>query len=287
MCSPAVTQAVQERITREGLPKVSRRGILKMSGAAFAGLAAAGIGLPARRAAAQDGMALSVVDLSHVYGTNMATYSPGEGPTREAYVTVEENGFLINIWTLFEHSGTHVDFPAHFIAGGTEVADYDPSLLLAPAVVVDISAKAAENADATLDVADLEAWEAENGEIPAGAVVIMNSGWDAKWGEPDAFRGTDAEGGQHYPGFSGEAVAWLLENRDVNGIGVDTLSLDPGISATFDAHYGILGADKYGLENVANLGALPAAGAWVVVGIPRWEASGGGPARILGLVSGM
>ncbi|MBW4439410.1 MAG: cyclase family protein [Pleurocapsa minor GSE-CHR-MK-17-07R] len=284
MCSPEVAKVVQERIAREGLPQVSRRGLLKMSGAAFAGLAAAGVGLPARRAAAQEGSGLTVVDLSHVYGPGMATYSPGEGPTREEYVTVEANGFLINIWTLFEHSGTHVDFPAHFIAGGTQVADYDPGLLIAPAVVVDISAKAAENPDTTLDVADLEAWEAANGEIPEGAVVIMNSGWDAKWSEPDAFRGTDAEGGQHYPGFSGEAVAWLLENRAVNGIGVDTLSLDPGISTTFDAHYGILGADKYGLENVANAGALPAVGAWVVVGVPRWEASGGGPARLLGLV---
>lgn len=286
MCSPQVTEAVAERIRREGLPQLTRRGLLKTGGVAAAGLALGGLALPARRAAASS-EGWHVIDLSHVYSPNMPTYTPGEAPTVEPFVTVEANGFLIQFWTLYEHSGTHVDFPAHFIADGTTVDNYDPNLLLAPAVVIDISAKAADDADAMLTIEDIEAYEAANGQIPEGAVVFMNSGWAARWPGED-YRNADAEGGQHYPGFSGEAAAWLIENRGINGIGVDTLSLDPGNSATFDTHYTILGAGKFGAENVGNLDALAAAeGAMVVIGIPRWEGSGGGPARVLALVPGM
>jgi kynurenine formamidase len=285
MCSPEVAKVVSERIAREGLPQVTRRGLLKAGGL---GAAAAALGGFVPRVAAQEmSGGYSVVDLSHVFGENMPTYTPGEGPTREDFVTVEANGFFIQYWTLYEHSGTHSDFPAHFIADGATVDSYDPGLLLAPAVVINIAEKAAENPDAMVEPADLEAWEAANGTIPEGAVVLMNSGWAARWPNEE-YRNADADGVQHYPGFSGEAVTWLIEERGINGIGVDTLSLDPGNSATFDAHYATLGAGKYGLENVANLDAIEGvAGAMIVVGIPRWEASGGGPTRVLALVPSM
>jgi kynurenine formamidase len=288
MCSPKVMEAVRLALKHDAPRHVhvhtealSRREMLRMGGLASAGLAmgAAGLALP-QRARAQE--AMRVVDLSHVFGTNIPTYLLDEKPQRETFVTVEENGFYIQRWNYTEHAGTHVDIPAHFIADGETVDNYLPELLVGPAVVIDITEKAALDPDAVLDVADIEAWEAANGEIPAGAIVFMDSGWAARWNSIEEFRNADADGVMHFPGFSPEAALFLLEERDIHGIGVDTLSLDPGISATFDVHVSVLGAGKFGVEGVANLGAL-ANGATVIVGVPRWEAGSGGPCRLLAL----
>lgn len=228
---------------------------------------------------------MTVVDLSHVFGTAIPTYLPGEEPQRETFVTVENDGFYIQRWNYTEHAGTHVDAPAHFHTDGESIDVYAPELLYSPAVVIDISAKAAEDPDAALDVEDIEAWESANGEIPAGALVFMYSGWDAKWDDVEAFRNADADGVMHFPGFSPEAAAFLLEERDIHGIGVDTLSLDPGNSTTFDVHVNVLGAGKYGVEGVANLTSImDAPGATVVVGVTRWEEGSGGPCRLLALM---
>jgi kynurenine formamidase len=225
-----------------------------------------------------------VIDLSHVFGTAIPTYLPDEKPKREDFVTVERDGFYIQRWIYTEHAGTHVDIPAHFIAGGQTVDEYPAQLLVGTAVVIDISEKAAQNADATLDMADVEAWERANGKIPEGAIVFMYSGWEARWDDPIAFRNADANDVQHYPGVDAEAATFLIEERKINGVGVDTLSLDFGASTTFDAHYAILGRGKFGIENVANLKQIMGRQATVVVGLPRWEKGSGGPARVLALV---
>lgn len=281
MCSPQVHQAVHERIQREGLPTFSRRNFLKLGSITAAGLAVASA-VPARRAAAQE-MTGGVVDLTHVFGTNIPTYLIDEKPQREDYVTVEANGFYIQRWNFTEHASTHVDAPAHFVAGAETIDTYAAANLISPLVVIDISAKAADNADATLDVADIEAWLAENGEIPAGALVCMYSGWDTRWESIEDFRNADDAGVMHFPGFSAEAATYLLEEHDIHGIGVDTLSLDPGPSATFDVHYAVLGAGKYGVEGLNNLSQLIGTQANVVIGVPRWEAGSGGPCRALAL----
>jgi kynurenine formamidase len=283
MCSPKVAEVVRERIAKEGLPNLSRRSFLRLGGMTTAGAALSSLIGPAALARAQEASG-EVIDLSHVFGTNVPTYLLGEGPQREDFVTVENDGFYIQRWNFTEHAGTHVDIPAHFVSGAETVDNYPAQLLIAPAVVIDISAKAAENADSALEVADIEAWESANGEIPAGAVVFLYSGWDTKWDDPIAFRNADADDVQHYPGFSAEAAAFLVEQRDIRGVGVDTLSLDPGNSTTFDAHITILSAGKYGIEGVANLALIKDRQATVFVGVPRWEGGSGGPARVLALV---
>jgi len=283
MCSPKVAQVVRERIRHEGRPAISRRNFLKMGGITAAGLAVASAALPTRMVRAQE--AMQVVDLTHVFATSVPTYLLGENPAREDFVTVAANGFYIQKWNFGEHAGTHMDFPAHFVEGATTVDNYDANLLISPAVVIDISAKAAEDPDAMLDVADIEGWESANGEIPAGAVVFMYSAWDEKWSDPLAFRNADDDDVQHYPGFSPEAATFLIAERDIHGIGVDTLSLDPGNSSTFDVHVTVLSAEKYGIEGVANLKSIMGKSATVVAGIPRYEEGSGGPARILALVS--
>ncbi len=135
-----------------------------------------------------------------------------------------------------------------------------------------------------LDMADIEAWESANGEIPAGALVCMYSGWEERWSDAEKFRNADADGVQHYPGFSPEAAKFLVEERDIHGIGVDTLSLDFGASTTFDVHVTVLAAGKYGIENVANLKQLIGHEATVVAGLPRWEKGSGGPCRLLAMI---
>ncbi|MDX1994700.1 MAG: cyclase family protein [bacterium] len=283
MCSSGVAETVRQRVEREGLPSLSRRNFLRLGGMGVASAAAASLVGTAAKVGAQETTG-EVVDLSHVFGTNIPTYLPDEKPQHEDFVTVENDGFYIQRWNFTEHAGTHVDIPAHFIADGETVDNYAADLLISPAVVIDISAKAAEVDDATLDVADIEAWESANGEIPAGAVVFLYSGWDARWEDPEAFRNADADGVQHYPGFSAEAATFLVEQRDIRGIGVDTLSLDVGASTTFDVHYIILGAGKYGIEGVANLAIIKDRQATVFVGVPRWENGSGGPARVLAVI---
>jgi kynurenine formamidase len=108
----------------------------------------------------------------------------------------------------------------------------------------------------------------------------MSSGWDAKAGDDVAFKNVGADGKYHFPGFGADAVELLIK-RKAGAIGVDTMSLDPGNSTTFEAHLAWLGADRYGLENVANLGAIPPRGATLIVGVIPWEAGSGGPCRLL------
>ncbi len=284
MCSPKVAKAVHDRVRAEGLPGVNRRDFLRLGGMTAALTALSSVAVGRARAHGDEEHMQRVIDLSHVFGTTIPTYLPDEKPQREDFVTVEANGFYIQRWTFTEHAGTHVDIPAHFIGGAATVDAYPADLLVAPGVVIDISAKTADTDDATLDLADIEAWEAANGMIPEGAIVFAYSGWDARWATPDAFRNADADGVQHYPGFSAEAATFLVEQRSINGIGVDTLSLDVGASSTFDVHYIILGAGKFGIEGVANLSELLGKSATIVVGLPRWEAGSGGPARVLALV---
>lgn len=283
MCSHEVAKTVRERVKKEGLPDLSRRNFLRLGGITAAGATVASFIGTTALARAQEASG-EVVDLSHVFGTNIPTYLLDEKPQHEDFVTVENDGFYIQRWNFTEHAGTHVDIPAHFIADGETVDNYPADLLISPAVVIDISAKSAENADAALDVADIEAWESANGEIPTGSLVFLYSGWDTRWSDPEAFRNADADGVQHYPGFSPEAATFLVEQRDIRGIGVDTLSLDIGTSTTFDVHVTILAAGKYGIEGLNNLAAIKDRQATVFVGVPRWENGSGGPARVLAVI---
>lgn len=274
MCNAHVAQTVSERIKTEGLPSVSRRSFLKMGSILTAGAALA------PQAVRADMPERSLVDLTHAFTTDFPVFPGGPQAQRETLVSVEENGYYIQRWNFAEHTGTHMDFPGHFIADGLRTDTYPVEMLMGPAVVIDISARAEDDADTMVTVDDLKSWEMENGEIPEGAFVMMYSGWEHLIGT-QAFLGDDS--GLHFPGFSGEASQWLVDERSIHGIGVDTLSIDHGPSATFDTHYIILGAGLLGIENVANLSAIMDTSATVICGIPRYEEGSGGPARILAL----
>jgi kynurenine formamidase len=282
MCLPGTVEAVRRGIEAEESTS-HRPGVTRRATLAGAGAAALTALVPSRAAADDDDDGARRArhqDLTHVFTAGFPVFT-GDAPARRTLTTIQANGFYSQGWSFGEHSGTHVDAPGHFVAGGRLVTALRPEELFAPAVVIDISARAAADPDAAVEVADVRRFERRHGRIPRGAIVFMYSGWEERLPDPAAFKNTGADGAYHFPGFGIDAVEWLLEHRRPTGIGVDTISLDPGASTTFDVHRRLLGADRYGIENVANLRRIPPLGARVVVGVVPWQEGSGGPCRLL------
>jgi kynurenine formamidase len=278
MCLPGTVETVREQTDKEGVPLVDRRTAL-LGGAA----AAVGAALPANALAARPAKK-RFRDLTHVFRANFPIYgSPPQfvSPSRKTIVEVVPDGFYGQEWTFWEHSGTHVDVPGHFVATGRRSPQITPRELIVPIVVIDISSRVASNPDAVVTPDDLRAFERRHGRIPKRALVAMYSGWETRVGDPAAFRNADASGVFHFPGFGKSAVDWLLTRRRITAIGVDTLSLDHGPSTSFDVHVTLLGADKYGVEALANLKKIPPRGATAYVGLVPWEEGSGGPCRVI------
>jgi kynurenine formamidase len=223
-----------------------------------------------------------VVDLTHTLSASFPMTWPNPF-VLEQVSKLGKDRWNAYRWHLQEHSGTHLDAPLH-CTDGPSGDRIDAEQLVGPLVVVDIRARANANADAQLTPDDLKVWEQQHGPVPAGAIVALFSGWDARVGEARKFFGLDDKGRYHFPGFHVEAVQFLQEQRSVKGIATDTLSLDPGPSTDFPAHHYWLGHQKWGLENVANLGQVPAQGAIIVVGSPKIAGCTGGPSRVLALL---
>ncbi|WGH79970.1 cyclase family protein [Jannaschia ovalis] len=273
MCNLCVVESVKERM-------LSRRDLFRAGAAAGAVAATGGMlkGTPAM-AAGHGG----VVDMTHVYGPDFPTYFGEPGIAIDQGASFAESGFNLFNLAINEHTGTHIDAPLHFSADGQAVDEIPVGNLVCPLAVIDIAARAAEDADAQVTPDDLRAWIAANGEIPDRACVAMHSGWAAKVGT-DGFRNADADGAMHFPGFHIEAAQMLMEETGATSIAVDTLSLDHGPSADFATHYAWLPSGRYGIENIAGLDQVPAAGATLVVGAPTHRGGSGGPARIFAMV---
>lgn len=188
-----------------------------------------------------------------------------------------------------EHGGTHLDAPIHF-AEGKRTADQIPlDQLMAPAVVIDVSAKAAADPDYRLTTEDVRAWETKHGPIQKGTIVLLRTGWGKRWPDRKRYMGDDKPGDAsnlHFPSYGAEAARYLVEQRKVGVLGVDTASIDHGPSKDFIVHQIANGANVPGLENVASLEEVPETGAWVIA-LPMKIAGGsGGPVRIVALVPG-
>jgi kynurenine formamidase len=275
MCSPAVIESA--------LAGVSRREALHLAAGVFAGaLTGPSRGAASERAAEKRTIAAgNVLDLTHVLSPAFPIW-PGNAPIKVTNTaTLAKDGYYANRWDLAEHHGTHLDAPAHFAPDGLTAERLGGSSLVVPAAVIDLRERARKDADAVVTVDDLKAWEKAHGRLPKQCGVFLCSGWDAKAGDARAFLGQDRSKALHFPGFSKEACAFLLAEREVAGLGVDTLSLDCGASKDFAAHKVWLGAGKWGLECVANLARLPPSGATAFVGAPKVSGASGGPTRVL------
>jgi kynurenine formamidase len=224
-----------------------------------------------------------VVDLTHTHSPEFPTFFGTPGVSLKKLKSFKPDGFNLTEWTVLEHSGTHLDAPIHFSENGMGPEAIPVDQLVVPLAVIDVSAKAAGNADYQLSPDDIKSWERKHGRLPKGCCVAMHSGWD-KHVASTRFVGKDASGVFHFPGVHPEATAMMLNERQVVGLAVDTLSLDHGPSKDFRTHYAWLPAGRWGLENVAGLASLPARGATLVVGAPKIKGATGGPSRVLALV---
>lgn len=267
----------------------------RLAGTALAAVVLGGgcrpAGPPDNPLAAFDGSGGRWVDLSHSFGPNTIywpTDTVGFQHVELAYGVVEGGWFYSSYaFASAEHGGTHLDAPSHF-AEGRRTADQVPlSSLIAPASVVDVSAKATP--DYQLSATDLEAWEAEHGRIADGSILLVRTGWSERWSDRTAYLGTSATGPAavaelHFPGIGPDAAQWLVDNRSVVAVGIDTPSIDYGQSVNFESHVILYARNVVGFENVAKLDELPATGAAVVALPMKIEQGSGGPLRIVAYV---
>jgi kynurenine formamidase len=195
--------------------------------------------------------------------------------------------YAANDFCAAEHGGTHLDAPIHFAEGRWTADEVPLDRLRGPAAVVDVSATAAADPDLLVGVRQLEADEAAHGRIPDGAMVLLRTGWGRYWPDTERYLGTAARGDVehlHFPGLSDEAARWLLRERRIRGVGIDTASIDRGQSRDFRAHRVLGEANALIFENLANLEALPARGA-VFLGLPmKIRGGSGGPLRAIALL---
>jgi kynurenine formamidase len=197
--------------------------------------------------------------------------------------TVKADGVYANRWELTEHVGTHLDAPCHFIEGGRAVDQLPVDELLAPLAVVSIANRAATNPDAALEHEDLVAWERAHGRLPNGAAVFLHTGWEVRAKDAPTFVNMDANGTMHFPGFSEQATEFLVSERAIAGIGIDTLSIDPGRDTTYRVHKRLFAAGKWAVECLANLGRVPMVGAFAFIAPVKVQGASGAPARVVAL----
>lgn len=236
----------------------------------------------------------SWVDLSYPFDST-TIYWPTAQPFRLEVVSAQRTAagyyYAANNIAAAEHGGTHLDSPIHFAEGKWTTDQIPLDRLIGPAVVVDVSAAVTRTgADYLVAARDFTHWEAAHGAIPQGAIVLVRTGWGARWPDRARYLGTTKTGQEavaelHFPGIAPEAARWLV-GRKVRAVGIDTPSLDYGQSQTFGTHVLLLGENIPGLENLANLERLPAAGAFVIALPMKIGGGSGGPLRIVAWVGG-
>ncbi len=232
-----------------------------------------------------------VVDLTYAFDEHTLYWpnSPSSFELKQLALGPTPGGYFYasNSFCAPEHGGTHLDAPIHFFEHGLTADQIPPRQLIAPAVVIDITGKTSSNADYRLTADDVRQWESRNGAIPAGAIVLLRTGWGKRYPDRKSYFGDDTPGATnnlHFPSFGEDAARLLVSERHVGAIGLDTPSIDYGPSKDFIVHQVAMGANVPGLENVANLDRLPEKGAWVVA-LPMKIAKGsGGPLRIVALI---
>jgi kynurenine formamidase len=211
------------------------------------------------------------------------TFWPTGAPFKKIVLVDYDQGYRLHKFDMGESTGTHVDAPSHLFKGHPSIDKIPLADLLAPAVVINVQDQVAANPDYRLSTEDILAWEAKHGPIPAGSLVILNTGWHKRIGDAQHYLNMDANKVMHFPGYSKESAELLLK-RDVVSIGIDTLSLDHGPSKDFPTHVVMLGANKYMIENLANLDALPPTGATVIIGLLPVQDGTQAQARIFALL---
>lgn len=207
------------------------------------------------------------------------------GPTEAGYY------YAANDFCTAEHGGTHLDAPVHFAEGRHSAERIPLERLVGPAAVVDVSGAAAADPDYRVTVSDLMAWEVEHGQIADGAILLLRTGWGGRWPDRESYLGTTLTGAEavpllHFPGLHPDAARWLVEQRRIDALGIDTPSIDYGQSTLFQSHRILYAENVPAFENVAALDRLPPTGAYVVALPMKITGGSGGPLRVVGVIPG-
>jgi kynurenine formamidase len=240
---------------------------------------------------------LRVVDLTTPLGPDtpvidlppMFAPSPGLTITEISRYNERGPGWYWNILNLGEHTGTHFDAPIHWVTGkdlpNNATDTIPPRKFIGPACVIDVTADVAKDEDFLLSIERVQAWEAQHGRIPAGAWVLLHTGW-SKRTTREAFLNVKADGA-HSPGFHQTCSQWLIQERDILGVGVETVGTDAGQAGRFEPafpnHTFMHGAGKFGITSLINLDQLPPTGAIVIAAPLKIVDGSGSPLRVIAI----
>jgi kynurenine formamidase len=232
------------------------------------------------------------VDLTHDFSSETIYWPTAQGFALEPeFNGVTSNGYFYaaNRYHASEHGGTHIDAPVHFAQGHQTVDQIPLEKLAAPAVVIDVSTSALKDPDYLISVEDLKTWESKHGRIPPDMIVLLKTGYARYWPDAKKYLGTDAKGPEavahlHFPGLGPDAARWLMTERAIRAVGLDTASIDRGQSKLFETHRILFERNVPAFENVASLNRLPATGAYVVALPMKIKGGSGGPLRMVAWV---
>lgn len=233
-----------------------------------------------------------IIDLSHAFDSD-TIYWPtaetfklekvSEGMTDKGYF------YAANKFSAAEHGGTHIDSPIHFAQGRRTVDQIPLEQLIGQAIIIDVTKQCAANADYQIMAEDFTKWEKENGEIPKDAIILLRTGFGKFWNDKKKYMGTDERGEAavpklHFPGLHPDAAKWLVANRQIKAIGLDTPSIDYGQSTLFESHRILFDKNIPAFENVSNLDQLPLKNFYVIALPMKIKGGSGGPLRIIALI---
>lgn len=225
-----------------------------------------------------------VLSLSHTITPAIPLW-PGDPPVVfETVATIEQNGYFLRRFSIGEHSATHINAPNTFFPHGKSIDAYSPESLIAPAVVIDVAAQVAHNNDYVISIDDVLAWERQHGTIRAGSLVLFYTGFQKYWTDPARFFNQDASGGLHFPGVGSETTAYLLRERHIAGVGIDTHGVDPGQDQLFGTNTQVLANNGIILECLNNLDRLPPKGTTVIIGALALQGGSGSPVAVFATV---
>ncbi|MHC5596512.1 MAG: cyclase family protein [Nostoc sp.] len=225
-----------------------------------------------------------VIHLSHVIDVDIPQWSGDPTVEFETVAELNNDGYYLRRFSLGEHSATHINAPNSFHSSAVGIDQYPAQSLVVPAVVINICQATALNPDYALTIADILTWEEQHGEIFPGCVVILNTGWQNKWFDKSAFLNHDAQGIAHFPGFGSDATQFLLDERQIAGVGIDTHGVDPGQDNSFAINRLVLEQPRLVLENLTNLDQLPPKGTTLAIAPLRLRGGSGSPVGVLALV---
>jgi kynurenine formamidase len=224
-----------------------------------------------------------VINLSHLITSSIPLWPHDPPVTFDVMASQETDGYYLRRFGMGEHSATHMNAPNSFFPNAIGIDGYQAESLVRPAIVIDVQAQAGDNPDYVISPQDIENWEQNHGRIEQGSVVLFYTGWQSLWHEPARFINEDAMG-PRFPGVGAATARFLLEERQIAGVGIDTHGVDPGQDMTYATNHQVLAREGIILECLANLNQLPAKGTTLVIGVLQLQWGSGSPASVMAFV---